>query len=118
MVLRFSLAGVPVGVHLSFLIIAIVSPSNRPVDMALWVAVAFLAVLLHEAGHAFTARRFGAEPVSITLFALGGVTTFSAEKSLSPHRRLVISAAGSAIGIVLGGAVLAVAERRDVRSCR
>ncbi len=106
MVLRFSLAGVPVGVHLSFLIIAIVSPYKRPVDLVLWVAVAFLAVLLHEAGHAFTARRFGAEPVSITLFALGGVTSFGASERLSPARRLVIAAAGSAVGIVLGGAVL------------
>jgi Zn-dependent protease len=104
-VLRFSLAGIPVGVHLSFLIIAIVSPSNRPVDMALWVTVAFLAVLLHEAGHAFTARRFGAEPVSITLFALGGLTSFGASERLGPGRRLAIAAAGSAVGIVAGGAV-------------
>jgi Zn-dependent protease len=105
-VLRFSVAGIPVGVHLSFLIIAIVSPSNRPVDMALWVAVAFLAVLLHEAGHAFTARRFGAEPVSITLFALGGLTSFGASERLGPGRRLAIAAAGSAVGIACGGVVL------------
>ncbi|CAN5360265.1 hypothetical protein BH24ACT7_BH24ACT7_12730 [soil metagenome] len=104
-VLRFTLAGIPVGVHVSFLIIAVVSPSNQPVDMAVWVVIAFLAVLLHEAGHAFTARHFGADPVSITLFALGGVTTFAASKDLTPRRRLVIASAGSLVGITVGGLV-------------
>jgi hypothetical protein len=105
-VLRFSVAGIPVGVHLSFLIIAILVWSRPPEEIAIWVLVAFLAVLLHEAGHAFTARHFGAEPVSITLFAFGGVTTFAASARLTPARRLAIAAAGSAVGIFLGGVAL------------
>lgn len=103
--LRFALAGIPVGVHASFLIIAVVSPSSRFEDMAVWVVIAFLAVLAHEAGHAFVARHYGAEPVAITLFALGGVTTFPATADLTPKRRLVIAAAGSLVGIALGGMV-------------
>lgn len=40
---------------------------------ALWVAVIFVSVLIHELGHALTAIFFGQKP-KITLMALGGVT--------------------------------------------
>lgn len=106
--LRFSLGDIPVKVHFSFLVIAILSPSNRPVDIAAWTSVVFLAVLLHEAGHAFMARHYGAVPVTITLFALGGVTVYPVTRDLTPGKRFVISAMGSVVGIVTGG-VAAVA---------
>ncbi len=105
-VLRFSLADIPVGVHFSFLIIAIFGPDPTLAGRAIWVVAAFVAVLLHEAGHAFTARHYGATPVRITLFAMGGVTVYPATEDLTPGRRFVIAAAGSAVGIVTGGALL------------
>ncbi len=108
--LRFTLGDVPVRVHFSFLLIALIFPADRLVDRAAWVLVAFLAVLLHEAGHAFSARHYGAEPVTITLFALGGVTVYPAATDLTPPRRLVISAMGSIVGIVTGGIVLLLAR--------
>jgi Zn-dependent protease len=104
-VLRFALSDIPVGIHFSFLIIGILSPSSRGIDVAAWTLVAFLAVLLHEVGHAVTARHYGATPVTITLFALGGVTVYPANEDLTPGRRFVIAAAGSIVGIVTGGAV-------------
>lgn len=103
--LKFSLGDVPVRVHFSFLLIALIFPQQRIVDIVAWVLVAFLAVLLHEAGHAFTARHYGATPVTITLFALGGVTVYPANEDLTPARRLLISAMGSIVGIVTGGIV-------------
>jgi Zn-dependent protease len=104
-VLSFSLGDIPVKVHLSFLLIAIVFPQRRLVDYVAWVLVAFLAVLLHEAGHAFAARAYGASQVTITLFALGGVTVYPLTTAMTPARRLVISAMGSIVGIVTGGLV-------------
>ena len=111
--LRFSLSGIPVRVHFSFLLIPFILGGNGAEEglglIAAVLAVAvfvFAAVLLHEAGHAFTARRYGADDASIMLFALGGVTTYSAGTSLSPGKRFVITAAGSAAGIVVGGMVL------------
>ncbi len=101
--LRFPLADIPVRVHFSFLLIAVLSPSPRPVDIAAWTLMVFLAVLLHEVGHAVTARHYGATPVTITLFALGGVTVYPAKADLTPGRRFVIAAAGSLVGIVTGG---------------
>lgn len=108
--LRFPLGPVPVRVHFSFLLIAFIFPQSRAVDIAAWVLVAFLAILLHEAGHAFTARHYGADPVTITLFALGGVTVYPVSKGLTPGRRFVISAMGSVVGIVTGGIVLLLAR--------
>jgi Zn-dependent protease len=108
--LRFSLGDIPVRVHFSFLLIALIFPQTRVVDIVAWVLVAFLAILLHEAGHAFAARAYGAEPVTITLFALGGVTVFPMSNDLTPGRRLVISAMGSIVGIVTGGVVLLMAR--------
>jgi Zn-dependent protease len=112
-VLRFSLSGIPVQVHFSFLLIAFILSGDGTQEglgivaelTAVAVAV-FAAVLLHEAGHAFTARRFGAENISITLFALGGVTTYGSARPLSPGKRFTITAAGSAAGIAVGGPVL------------
>jgi Zn-dependent protease len=108
-VLRFPLLGVPVGIHLSFLLIALFGFGRyRGIDLAAWVLGVGLAVLCHEAGHAFTARGFGARGVTITLFALGGFTTWApGDRSIGPGRRFVIAASGSAVGIALGGALLA-----------
>lgn len=102
---RFALGEVPVGVHFSFLLIAFIGPGRGASEIAAWTIAVFVAVLVHEAGHAFTARAYGARQVAITLFALGGVTTYPVDTKLSNGRRFVIAAAGSAVGIVLGGVV-------------
>ena len=107
MVLRFPFFGVPVSIHLSFgLVVLFGLGSYRGWDLAAWTGAVFVAVLLHESGHAFTAKRFGAASVAITLFALGGYTTWRPIQPLGPGRRFVISAAGSAVGITLGLGVL------------
>lgn len=70
-----------------------------------WVAVVFVSILFHELGHALTARRYGAD-VSITLTTFGGYTQWSRPEGLTPGRRALVAAAGSAVGIVFGLAVL------------
>lgn len=110
--LRFPLFGVPVSVHWSFLIVALLGMGvYTGVEIGAWTAAVFVAVLLHESGHAFSARAFGASPVAITLFALGGVTTWSAPKTLGPGKRFIVSAAGSAVGITAGIIVIVLARR-------
>ena len=103
---RFRLGPVPVGIHFSFLVVLFLAPrSFTGGEMALWTVMVGLAVLVHEAGHAFTVRAFGARQVSITLFALGGVTTWPVGDGLSAGRRFLVAAAGSAVGIALGAPV-------------
>lgn len=100
------------GVHFSFVLIAFIvggggnlTDLGAATEITAVLAAIFVAVLLHEAGHALVARRFGAKNISIALFALGGVTTYSNDPPLSPGKRFVITAAGSAAGIVVGGSL-------------
>jgi len=101
---RFRVFGIPVRLDLTFLVIVLIGGFRRPEDIAAWSLAAFLAVLAHELGHALTARAFGVRGISITLFALGGVTTYPAVPRLAPGRQFLVSAAGSAVGLVVGGA--------------
>jgi stage IV sporulation protein FB len=104
--LRFTFLRIPVAVHWTFGLVALfVLGQLDVVEVVGWMVGVFAAVLLHEMGHALTARRFGAGPVTITLFALGGVTMYPSAVPMSPGRRFLISGAGSAVGITLGGAV-------------
>jgi len=109
-VLRFDLARIPVIVQpWFFLTAALISPSKRPGELALWVGVAFAGVLLHELGHALTIQAFGFAPV-IQLHGFGGLTGWRESAPLSTARRIAISAAGPGVGILVGLATIAVAS--------
>lgn len=103
--LRFSLFGIPVGVHLTFLFVALLGPRGGGwVDIAIWTGAAFVSILLHEMGHALTARAYDARGVNVTLYGLGGLTSYShGSAGMTPGRSFIISAAGSFVGIVIGG---------------
>jgi len=111
--LRFQLLGIPVGVHATFLLIVVLGPTNSAQAASLWVGAAFVAIMLHEFGHALFARRFGAKGVNITLYGLGGLTSYSHEEGMSHGRSFVVSAAGSAVGIIAGLALIGLG-RLDV----
>jgi Zn-dependent protease len=59
------------------------------------------SVLLHELGHALTARRFGIGVRGITLELLGGYTEMDRDAP-SPRVDLLVSLAGPAVSLVLG----------------
>lgn len=113
--IRFRLLGIPSSIHPSFWLVAfLISPIPWnllgeariwPFLLA-WLAVVALSVLAHEVGHALTARSRGAT-VEITLYAMGGFTTWKTEKPVSPWVRTAIAAAGSTVGFILGGLVWA-----------
>jgi Zn-dependent protease len=102
--MKFSLFGIPVSVHWSFLIVAVFGFGrfDEVAEIAAWTAAVFVAVLLHESGHAFTARGYGASGVTMTLFALGGLTSWVPRRDMSAAKQFVVSAAGSALGIAAG----------------
>jgi len=103
--LRFRLFGIPVGVHLTFGFVALLGATvYRGWDIAWWTVAAFVSILLHEFGHALSARAFGASNISVTLYGLGGLTTYSYRRDLGHAKSFVISAAGSFVGIMIGGA--------------
>lgn len=64
------------------------------------------SVLLHELGHALTARRYGIGVRGITLELLGGYTEMDRDAP-SPRIELLVSLAGPAVSAVLGAAAVA-----------
>ena len=110
--LRFRLFGMPVVVQGSFLIIAALIGFfgiGSVAETVAWIGVVFISILIHELGHAFTARAFGSA-VAIELNGLGGLTRWApASGEITPGPRALIAAAGSAVGLVFGGLVWLVA---------
>jgi stage IV sporulation protein FB len=104
----FRLFGIPVTIRPSFLVIAalIGFTSRRPiVYLVAFVAIVFVSILIHELGHALTARWYGAQ-VAIELNGIGGLTSWSVpDKELSPGQRALVAAAGSGVGVLFGGLV-------------
>jgi Zn-dependent protease len=72
------------------------------------------SVLLHELGHALTARHYGIQVRGITLELLGGWTEMDRDAP-SPRVDALVSLAGPAVSLVLGGlgtaATLALGDR-------
>lgn len=116
------IAGVPVGVNWSVLVIlgliAVVlaggrlpvAAPDRPVAayalVGVVAALAFLASLLaHEVSHAVVARRNGVDVEGITLWLFGGVARLRGEPD-SPGADLRIAGIGPLVSLVLGGLFL------------
>lgn len=77
----------------------------EPVSFGLFFLILFLAVLLHELGHALVGRRFGAEPF-VVLWGFGGYTQWIQGGRFTPGRQAIMSFAGPLVGLVIGGGVL------------
>lgn len=105
--IRFRLFGIPVQVQPFFWItLALLggalharSPESF-LKLGLFLIAGFISILVHELGHALTARSFGAWS-EITLQAFGGYATCSG-KVLSRPKSFLVTAAGPAIQIALG----------------
>ena len=112
--LSFRLFRIPVTVYPSFLLIALAlgwfSGFTRFDLMAAWVVIVFVSIVVHELGHALTARGFGAQ-VEVELNGLGGLTRWgNTDAELAPGRRAIVAAAGSASGFLFGGGVWVVSQ--------
>lgn len=84
---------------------------REPVFIVAWVAIVFVSILIHELGHAFTARSLGAE-VQIELNGIGGLTRWSVpELNFGPGKRALVAASGSAVGVLFGGLVWLIAAQ-------
>jgi Zn-dependent protease/predicted transcriptional regulator len=102
-------AGIDVFVHATFLILLVwvalaeYLPSGRPGAAASGVAfilTVFGVVVLHELGHALTARRFGIGTRDITLLPIGGVSRLERMPE-DPRQELRVALAGPAVNVAL-----------------
>jgi hypothetical protein len=111
--LRFSLAGIPVRVHPLFWLIAVFfGISGDLIMLPIWVLVVFVAILVHELGHALAFRRYGQRSQIVLHFA-GGLTipepvswgSGYASVGLTANQQIFISLAGPGAGFLLAALV-------------
>jgi membrane-associated protease RseP (regulator of RpoE activity) len=105
--LRFRILDIPVRVHPLFWLVMLLI-SGQPHDLTaafVFVACAFVSILVHELGHGITSRILGREPDGIVLYAMGGLCYTPAERQ-SPLARLLVLAAGPGAGFLLLAVVL------------
>lgn len=95
------LLGIPVTIHVSFLLILgfLGLSLGDPVRILVWVLVGGASVLLHEMGHAMAARLAGFAP-RVDLAGMGGVTTYRGERGRGWG--LFITGAGPGIQLLAG----------------
>lgn len=102
--LRFNIFGFPVRVHPFFWVVALLlGQTLEPRPALIWVVVVFASVLVHELGHAFAQRAFGASP-SIVLYAFGGVSSAYGARD-EWWSNVLTAIAGPAAGLALAGTV-------------
>lgn len=103
------LAGIETRVHASFALLLLWVGFSAYQSTHSWLGallgVAFItlmfgAVLLHELGHALTARRFGLDTHAITLYPIGGVAQLAGSPR-NAREELWIALAGPAVNFVL-----------------
>lgn len=109
--LHFSLLGVPVRVHPLFWLVAMLLNyrTENFQTLAVWVVAVFVAVLVHEFGHAWVMRLYGFFP-RITLYGMGGMASYAPSSYSSRGRgalaQILISAAGPGAGFLLAALIL------------
>ena len=81
--IRFSIFSIPVEIQPFFWVTLVIlggvsgaDTAAQILEIGLFVIAGFVSILIHELGHALTARWFGANS-SITLQAFGGYATWS-----------------------------------------
>lgn len=77
-------------------------------DLGRVLACYLAAALLHEWGHAWTARRLGARIRRLRLTVLGAEMTLDGRERLSYGGELLVEAAGPAVNLLTGLAALAL----------
>ncbi len=103
------LFGIDVVIHWSFWILIVWialaglgsgSTLSQVVATLLFVLSIFGCVVLHELGHALTARRFGIKTRSITLLPIGGVARLESIPE-QPRQEVLVALAGPAVNLVI-----------------
>ncbi|MEJ1222464.1 site-2 protease family protein [Sediminicola sp. 1XM1-17] len=103
------IAGIKIEIHwtFSFLLIWVVfldmqkgGDLNSSLLSILLILMLFICVVLHELGHALTAKRFGIGTKKITLLPIGGVALLE-KMPEKPGQELLVAIAGPAVNVLI-----------------
>ena len=98
-----SVAGIPIRLHWTFILFMawiLYLGQNEQFRMLAWLLPAiFLCVVLHELGHALTAKRYGIKTRDITLYPIGGVAMLHGRPKAS--QEIWIALAGPAVNVAI-----------------
>lgn len=116
------IAGIKVKIHWTFLLLIIwiigieLERGSSTGDIAFtlgFVMTVFLCVVLHEYGHALTARRYGIQTDKIMLLPIGGVANIQ-KMPEKPKEELLIAIAGPAVNVVIAGLLALALPLQDI----
>lgn len=109
-------AKIPVKIHWTFLLIVLYVVGSGLADGAqtkeiiievCFILTMFLCVVLHEFGHALTARRYGIKTEDIILLPIGGVARLR-NMPEKPIQELVVAVMGPMVNVVIAAALFIV----------
>jgi Zn-dependent protease len=101
---KFRLFGIPVRIHPTYWLISLFFVMNLPIQF--WpfaVGCMFLALIIHEMGHALAFRRYGAHSM-IFLYSFGGLAIPDHRLSVR-SQRILVALAGPGANFILAGIV-------------
>ncbi len=108
--LNFRIAGIPVTVSPWFwaagCLLGLSALREGLPFLLAWLMVLFVSILVHELGHALTAKWFGYSP-NIVLYHFGGVAMYAPHyRTYTVWKSILITLAGPAAGFALYGVLL------------
>ena len=107
--------GIGVYLHFTFLmLLAFITWVEYSSSHSVWVALGslgffvalFVCLVMHEYGHALTARRFGIKTKDITLLPIGGVARLEKMPD-KPWQEFLVAIAGPMVNVVIAGFIVA-----------
>jgi Zn-dependent protease len=95
--------GIPIHLHITLLFFILPAFSGRRISFwhgLEWAFLIVISILLHELGHALTAKRYGMRDLTIMLHGFGGFASSTGPRT--PQQALRITLAGPAVTLALG----------------